>query len=195
MVLLPQLLTSSALPEFPAHTIKALHNLFANLPGNPHRYIYALAGLLFTPKSPPPFGGPRTTPGYVAFRGPNCAALLHYIVTGAYARGGGGDTRVLSCICRCVNRVVSTHERGCKDLLDECVLQGMRKAGHLPWIGAALVPELLRDVEGSTTSATFVEFSVRRNRVRKCRTVESEEVAKESGVLDSTETLKEPSGP
>ncbi|KAI8611545.1 hypothetical protein BC830DRAFT_649720 [Chytriomyces sp. MP71] len=106
-----------------------------SLLGHPHRFVYALAGFLFTPKSPAPFGGARMSPG------------------------------VLDFVCRAVNRVLVLHERGLKDQLDERVLQGMRKAGHLPWTGAAFMPVHLRHIEagGLERTSTTIEFSVHRN--------------------------------
>ncbi|KAI8611548.1 hypothetical protein BC830DRAFT_649626 [Chytriomyces sp. MP71] len=183
MVVVP-LLTylSPVLLDLSNHTIQALHVLFSALPGHPHRYTYALAGLLFSPKSPSPFGGPRKAPGYVAFRGPDCAALLQYIIGSTYkVYRITRDARLLEHVCKCVNSVVALQECGCKDLLDERVLQGMRKAGHVPWLGAARIPEQLghMDTVGVPRAATTVEFSVRRQYVSRYNVLDSDIVVKE----------------
>ncbi|KAI8609097.1 hypothetical protein BC830DRAFT_1208195 [Chytriomyces sp. MP71] len=148
-----------------ADTTSTLQDIFSSLPGHPHRFAYALAGLLFAPKSPAPFGGARMTPGYVSFTGPDAAALLPYIVQRTYASyATARERRVLDFVCRAVNRVLALHAAGLKDQLDERVMQGMRKAGHLPWTGAALMPEHLRhlDTEGAERTVTTMEFSVQR---------------------------------
>ncbi|KAI8607344.1 hypothetical protein BC830DRAFT_151895 [Chytriomyces sp. MP71] len=183
MVVVPLLNYLSPVPlDRSTHTIHALHTLFSALPGHPQRYTYALAGLLFSPKSPSPFGGPRKAPGYVAFRGPDCAALLQYIIGSTYkVYHITRDARLLEHVCKCVNNVVALQECGFKDLLDEHVLQGMRKAGHVPWLGAARIPELLghKDTVGVPRAATTVEFSVRRQCEARYHVLDSVVVVKE----------------
>ncbi|ORY53230.1 hypothetical protein BCR33DRAFT_732982 [Rhizoclosmatium globosum] len=69
-------------------SIHAIQSLFSSaLPRNTHpdRPIYALAGKLFHPGAPAPFGGKKSKPGYTSFTGSAASELLEYIVGEAFA--------------------------------------------------------------------------------------------------------------
>ncbi|KAI9347731.1 hypothetical protein BDR26DRAFT_854672 [Obelidium mucronatum] len=151
---------------------------------HPHRIIYCATGLVFAPSSPMPFGGPRMAPGYTSFVGETCDSLLEYLLDGSYAvlwkRFG---RTALEFVVEQINRVIEWHGcvaeaevrgdgGGCgwrnKGMLDELLLQGMKRAGHIPWRSAAIIPEYLRDKRifkeaGATRREEGVWFTPVRN--------------------------------
>ncbi|KAJ3351927.1 hypothetical protein HDU83_008450 [Entophlyctis luteolus] len=68
-------------------SVTAILAAFVEAPAgvHPDRLVYALAGILFTARSPLPFGGSKRYPGYAAFSGPTPDLLLRFIVTGAFS--------------------------------------------------------------------------------------------------------------
>ncbi|KAJ3075726.1 hypothetical protein HDU98_007118 [Podochytrium sp. JEL0797] len=159
-------LVPSAQPCNPAQTTAAIAHLFASTQVHRDRLVYALAGKVFTPQSPRPFGGARSKPGYTAFNGLTPQALLQYIVTETYrvytqtmAKG------LLAFLARSVADVMEMQWAGMKDEIDECLLKGMKRAGHCAWFGAVYIPRRLRHC-GAVRVATssVVQFGVRRGR-------------------------------
>ncbi|KAI8608080.1 hypothetical protein BC830DRAFT_1174725 [Chytriomyces sp. MP71] len=144
------------------HSIATLYSIFSNTRVHPDRLIYALAGSIFKPESPHPFGGSRLSPGYAKFVGSSCRSLLQFIVAGAYdCCERYRDRKVMDLICKNINRVLAMHYQGMKDALDERVLKGMKKAGHIEWSGATGIPRWLRHVDEirGRDARTVVEFS------------------------------------
>ncbi|KAI9347732.1 hypothetical protein BDR26DRAFT_854674 [Obelidium mucronatum] len=144
---------------------------------HPHRLIYCTAGIVFDPSSPVPFGGSRVNPGYTAFEGSSCDTLLEYLVSSAYTvfwnRYGQGT---LEFLVDKLNQVVEFHghlstdsgtARRNKGMMDELMLQGMKRAGHIPWRKAVMIPQDLSDMRGDFEGEECVEgvyFTPRRLR-------------------------------
>ncbi|ORY33624.1 hypothetical protein BCR33DRAFT_520323 [Rhizoclosmatium globosum] len=106
-------------------TITLLTTLFSSTRVHKDRFIYALAGCLFTPTSPTPFGGSKTKPGYISFHGQTPAHLLHYILKNAYkVHYTIRQSKSLKLVVSSVNRVLDLHMAGRKDELDELMLKG-----------------------------------------------------------------------
>ncbi|KAI8608637.1 hypothetical protein BC830DRAFT_1154457 [Chytriomyces sp. MP71] len=147
------------------YSISTIMSILANTQAHPDRLIYALAGTVFKPESPIPFGGPRLSPGYAQFKGESCQSLLHFIVAGAYdCYHRYRDRKVMDLVCISIGRVLAMHYQGMKDALDERVLKGMKKSGHIEWFGAANIPDDLqhvKEIRGRDSTAA-VEFSARK---------------------------------
>ncbi|KAJ3071319.1 hypothetical protein HDU99_002456 [Rhizoclosmatium hyalinum] len=125
-------------------TLNLLSTLFSRTRVHKDRFIYALAGFLFDSSSPTPFGGPKTKPGYTFFTGDSPALLLEFIVKEIYrVQWSIKQTKALKLVVECVNRVLELHFEGEKDVVDELVLKGMKKAGHCEWFGVVRIPEYL----------------------------------------------------
>ncbi|KAI9346172.1 hypothetical protein BDR26DRAFT_122777 [Obelidium mucronatum] len=157
-------------------TCQNLYSLFATTKlTNPGRLIYALAGACFHAKAPLPFGGRKATPGFAAFQGRTVQEVLVFIIEGMYTTHWKLGTKVVvKFVCDAVNRVVGLQKSGgCKDTLDELMMRGMKRSGHIDWFGAHYIPKWLRHVEEHggekrQRSDSGVFFSVRRRVPRKC---------------------------
>ncbi|KAJ3062931.1 hypothetical protein HDU98_001247 [Podochytrium sp. JEL0797] len=149
-----------------AETITSISTLFGCTRAHPERLIYGLAGTVFTPNAPPPWGGPRMRPGYVNYSGHSANDLLEYIVTGAYNMYWfSKDKRVLEFVSTSVNKVLAMQYRGRKDPLDERLLQGLKKAGHIDWQGATTIPDYLAHVNENSVRLHVKDFTPRRRSI------------------------------
>ncbi|KAJ3230309.1 hypothetical protein HDU81_004610 [Chytriomyces hyalinus] len=143
-VLAVRTLHATDLHQITRNTIVELYEILSKTHAHPHRLIYALTGSIFTHKSPLPFGGSKTSPGYLKFVGPDAKTLLEFIIYQAYQFCDTfRDDRSLKQISTAINRVLAMQYRGMKDMLDELMLRGMKKAGHCNWFGAVYVPSHL----------------------------------------------------
>ncbi|KAI9346195.1 hypothetical protein BDR26DRAFT_1005356 [Obelidium mucronatum] len=151
----------------PLQTITLIMTLFQQTKvHHPARLIYALAGRLFHPSSPIPFGGTRSSPGYLAFKGETAESLLRFIISETYRV----SWMILNCVVfdflvSHVNYIMDLQYRGVKDELDEWMMKGMKRAGHIEWFGAHYIPRQLRHVRESSSSRAIpysVEFRVHR---------------------------------
>ncbi|KAJ3058633.1 hypothetical protein HDU98_005271, partial [Podochytrium sp. JEL0797] len=135
-------------PTISTESQQSILNLFSRAKVHPDRLIYALAGILFRPESNFPFGGSKTQPGYAKFNGRNAEQLLDFIVTSAY-KGFWmmKQEKILVSVVASVNRVLELHFSGEKDMVDELMMRGVKKAGHIDWFGAAFIPEHLKHVD------------------------------------------------
>ncbi|KAJ3075730.1 hypothetical protein HDU98_007122 [Podochytrium sp. JEL0797] len=158
-------------PTVPQHCILAqttalVNSLFSNTKAKPSRFIYALAGYLFDPRAPVPFGGSKSNPGYLAFCGSSTEQLLQFILVEAYhTYWKTHSSKALKLVCSAGNKVLDLHHKGMKDEMDEYLLKGMKKSGHCEWFGAVRVPFTLRHVDeggGGGVSPWSVEFSMPR---------------------------------
>ncbi|KAI9351978.1 hypothetical protein BDR26DRAFT_850155 [Obelidium mucronatum] len=124
------------------------------------RLIYALAGILFNSKSPKPFGGPKMKSGFLNYCGTSPSDLLEYIITDAYKEASkSNSTKALKFVVNSVNRLTDLHFRGMKDEVDELMLRGMRKAGHIDWFKAANIPLRLKHFDEDGIEPQGVLFS------------------------------------
>ncbi|KAI9328376.1 hypothetical protein BDR26DRAFT_873518 [Obelidium mucronatum] len=145
----------------------AILTCFQSARCHPHRFIYCLAGRLFFSAAPLPFGGTRKNPGYAEFEGTTPDELLSFIISSAYklywnARGRAG----LDIIVEVVNLILDWHRQGLKDELDELLLKGMKKSGHIEWFGAAAVPRHLANVFETNVEVACIYFTPGRPRIR-----------------------------
>ncbi|KAI9342833.1 hypothetical protein BDR26DRAFT_858839 [Obelidium mucronatum] len=141
--------------------------LFSKTSVHPNRLIYAVAGIIFVHSSPQPFGGTKANPGFCSFRGTDAHQLLHYIISSAfnqYWSYKGRDT--LQFVLQSVNYVMSLQRQpGTQDQLDELMMKGRKKSGHIEWFGAAYIPPELRHVhETDEDKSLGVHFTPVRRR-------------------------------
>ncbi|KAJ3209214.1 hypothetical protein HDU67_006318 [Dinochytrium kinnereticum] len=118
----------------------------------PHRLIYAMAGKVFVVTAPKPIGG-KPSPGFKKFRGETPEELLGWILDKAVEAPLSGRGRkkvppgtVLGFVVAQINEVIKMKSNQEKDAMDDTVLRGMFRSGHLPETGGKIVlPEYLRD--------------------------------------------------
>ncbi|KAJ3063305.1 hypothetical protein HDU98_000872 [Podochytrium sp. JEL0797] len=144
------------------HEIQESHSavliLFNSTRVHPYRLVYALAGRLFDAQSPTPFGGPsKATPGYAKFNGTNAQDLLKYIISETI---NTGNKSMVEYVAKAVNSLLDAHFSGDKERVDEQMLRGMKKAGHIQWHGQFVIPCQLSHVDeiGASFKMANVEF-------------------------------------
>ncbi|KAI9332500.1 hypothetical protein BDR26DRAFT_869197 [Obelidium mucronatum] len=116
----------------------------------PHRLYYAMAGYVFQRNTDsPPFGGAiKSNPGYLQFEGSTALELLGFLVSEAFQAYWGFKGRdAVDLVAEAANRVYGMQKGREKDFLDELMMQGMRKAGHIEWVGQYMIPVELRHVK------------------------------------------------
>ncbi|KAJ3098045.1 hypothetical protein HDU97_004339 [Phlyctochytrium planicorne] len=135
------------------HTFEIILQAFSSSSEtSPARYVYALAGRLFHQSTPYPIGG-KKAPGYMTFRGTTPADLLfwlsaHVIIPPLMGRGHR-TVEPGTCLRYCVeriNEILQQERSGCKDDIDNAVLGGLTKCGHLnrSETGSLSIPHALR---------------------------------------------------
>ncbi|KAI8836925.1 hypothetical protein BJ741DRAFT_577710 [Chytriomyces cf. hyalinus JEL632] len=140
-------------PSIIKRSSSAIQSFFSNSKISPSRLIYITAGLAFEPASPKPFGGPKIHPGYVEYGGTTVASLLQYLIESSFKRYWACRGReALDFVASCVNRARKLHYAGNADILNELMLKGMKKAGHIAWNKSATIPEALRHRQEETQS-------------------------------------------
>ncbi|TPX47203.1 hypothetical protein CcCBS67573_g10271 [Chytriomyces confervae] len=163
--------------DVPSGTIQSF---FSNSKVSPSRLIYITAGLAFDPASPKPFGGPKTHPGYVEYDGTTVASLLEYLVESSFKRYWACRGReALDFVTGCVNRARKLHYAGNADILNELMLKGMKKSGHIAWNKSATIPEALRHRQEaqSDVETNEVQFTPRLSRSKHVFQVMKADVA------------------
>ncbi|KAJ3198627.1 hypothetical protein HDU67_003484, partial [Dinochytrium kinnereticum] len=104
---------------------------------HPDRLVYGIAGKVFHKDASRPIGG-KKRPGYVEFSGETAGSLLRWIIKKATnppdsgrgrRRAAPGET--LRFVVGHFNEILRLQRNRCKDELDELVLRGLSKAGHL----------------------------------------------------------------
>ncbi|KAI8843949.1 hypothetical protein BJ741DRAFT_260367 [Chytriomyces cf. hyalinus JEL632] len=123
----------------------AIHSLFSHTKVSPNRLVYITVGLMFEPASPKPFGGPKIRPGYAEYNGKTVASLVQYIVSASfkwYWACRGRDA--IDFLTHNVNKARKLHYDGNADTLNELMLKGMKKAGHIEWNKPARIPDALQ---------------------------------------------------
>ncbi|KAI9346193.1 hypothetical protein BDR26DRAFT_856013 [Obelidium mucronatum] len=147
----------------PQKTIQAVLALFQATKAHPDRLVYALAGKLFHPTSPIPFGGTRSAPGYILYKGTTTDSLITFIITETYRMTWIIMNRiVLDFVSGQINAVLEMQCWGSKDELDELMMKGMKRAGHVEWFGAHYIPPRLRHVGETNHIPYSIEFCVGR---------------------------------
>ncbi|KAJ3205762.1 hypothetical protein HDU67_008665 [Dinochytrium kinnereticum] len=130
-------------------TMETVHIALKAACTNPHRLIYALASRVFTVKAVRPLGG--RTPEFRLYDGHTADDLLEFIISKSVESplNGRGRKRVLPGDClRFVvdelNEVLRLQQSDSKDEVDNLVLSGMSKAGHIESQTRLVIPEDLR---------------------------------------------------
>lgn len=112
------------------------------------RIIYAIAGRLFHPLGPSPFGGKKSSPGYIRFDGKTAMDLLSYIISSVTEEADLRNNREsIDTFVREFNEVARMHSIGEKDWIDEYVMRGLVRSGHYIRGQRAkiVIPRLLRE--------------------------------------------------
>ncbi|KAJ3118860.1 hypothetical protein HDU96_007602 [Phlyctochytrium bullatum] len=132
------------------HTLDTLAAFLNTVCPNPARLVYALASRAFTSRAVRPLGGRQ--PEYIEYAGSTPEDLLEFVVEKAVAppTNGRGRKRVepgecLAFVAEQLNEVVRKHREGYKDEVDNEMLLGMEKAGHIRGGARIVIPEDLRD--------------------------------------------------
>ncbi|KAJ3199168.1 hypothetical protein HDU67_003066, partial [Dinochytrium kinnereticum] len=125
---------------------------------HPDRLIYALAGRTFNVNSPRPIGG-KKNPGFAEYSGTTPEDLLQWLVTKAAEPPNTGRGRkrtapgeALKFIVEQLNELMGLQRNRHKDAMDDAILKGMSKAGHIKSSGRIVIPQYLREDEGSPQS-------------------------------------------
>ncbi|KAI8837513.1 hypothetical protein BJ741DRAFT_163524 [Chytriomyces cf. hyalinus JEL632] len=157
-----KLIVSPTSPTYPQESIirdsfTGIISLFSQLNVSPHRLIYIAAGFMFQPQSALPYGGSKRNPGYLEYTGRDVDSLLWFLVSAAFKwywryRGREG----IDFLTHSMNHTLLLHGNGEKDFLDEMVMKGMMKAGHLERSKSTVIPENLRFVREKMDGNEFV---------------------------------------
>ncbi|KAJ3117879.1 hypothetical protein HDU96_005012 [Phlyctochytrium bullatum] len=118
----------------------------------PHRLIYAMAGRIFIVQAPKPIGG-KPSPGFKKFDGETPDDVLSWILDKAVEPPLSGRGRkkvppatILRFVVEHLNLVLEMKRNGEKDAMDDTVLKGMFRSGHLADnAGKIVLPAYLRD--------------------------------------------------
>ncbi|KAJ3253684.1 hypothetical protein HDU77_004440, partial [Chytriomyces hyalinus] len=158
-----------AMPTIIAKSSSAIRSLFSHCKVSENRLIYITAGLMFTPAAPTPFGGSKTRPGYTEYIGTTVASLLLYLVESSFKRYWTCRGReALDFLVCCANKARQLHFAGDADVLNELMLKGIKKAGHIAWNKPVKIPEALRHRQEvqSDVAGSEVLFTPRLSRIR-----------------------------
>ncbi|KAJ3224633.1 hypothetical protein HDU78_010866, partial [Chytriomyces hyalinus] len=158
-----------AMPTIIAKSSSAIRSLFSHCKVSENRLIYITAGLMFTPAAPTPFGGSKTRPGYTEYIGTTVASLLLYLVESSFKRYWTCRGReALDFLVCCANKARKLHFVGDADGLNELMLKGIKKAGHIAWNKPVRIPEALRHRQEvqSDVARSEVLFTPRLGRIR-----------------------------
>ncbi|KAJ3025762.1 UNVERIFIED_CONTAM: hypothetical protein HDU68_006725 [Siphonaria sp. JEL0065] len=151
-------------------SLNSIYTLFKSSQAHLERLLYASVGVIFVPSAPPPHGGPRLTPGYTNYGGQTPKDLLEYVLSGSYEMYWyTRDKKILDFVASSINKVMAMQYRNMKDAMDERVLQGLRKAGHIEWHGAAVIPEYMAHANENPTGPHVVEFTPQRKQFMQDR--------------------------
>ncbi|KAJ3118293.1 hypothetical protein HDU96_002731 [Phlyctochytrium bullatum] len=112
---------------------------------NPCRLIYALGSRVFTTKAVRPLGG--RNPEFLEYDGETPEDFLEFILAKAIEppMNGRGRKKVdpgecLQFVMLEMNDVIKLHRNGCKDEIDNMLLTGMTKAGHIQLGNKIVIP-------------------------------------------------------
>ncbi|KAI9351475.1 hypothetical protein BDR26DRAFT_929911 [Obelidium mucronatum] len=124
------------------------------------RLIYAVIGLLFIPASPKPFGGSKTKPGYRLLVGQSASDLFSQTIKVSLDRLIlFKDAAAIEAVVAATNRVLNIQESGSRDEMNELVMKGLQKSGHIEWRQVGSLPEFLRQKTDLEVVTTCVEFT------------------------------------
>ncbi|KAI9351476.1 hypothetical protein BDR26DRAFT_430211 [Obelidium mucronatum] len=123
-------------------------HVFSTTKVHPHRLIYGVTGLVFRPCSPKPFGGPKAKPGYRLLVGHTSNGLLTVIIKETIQQLiRMKEAGAIEALVAAVNKVMELQAAGARDQLNELVMKGIQKSGHIEWRKVGSLPEYLRHVD------------------------------------------------
>ncbi|KAI8616875.1 hypothetical protein BC830DRAFT_1116151 [Chytriomyces sp. MP71] len=139
---------------------------------SPNRLLYIATGIIFDARSPPPFGGPKARPGYIAYKGRGALPLLQFILTSSFkwyisSRG----PQALQFVVASINKALVLHRHRGRDFLNELMLRGMKRAGHIEWSKVARIPQSLQHVAEIEAVSEGVRFTPKRWEIGDAETV------------------------
>ncbi|KAI8828842.1 hypothetical protein BC829DRAFT_424119 [Chytridium lagenaria] len=138
-------------PILKDHTLQVMTTALSTTRVHPDRMIYAFLSKVFIVNAPRPIGGKRK-PGFLSFEGDNAGDALVWVLGKALLppeeqaqRRRPGPGAVLEFLVQMANETLDMLEKGTKDEMDDAVLKGMRRCGHLAVEGRIVLPQHLRD--------------------------------------------------
>ncbi|KAI8823856.1 hypothetical protein BJ741DRAFT_584269 [Chytriomyces cf. hyalinus JEL632] len=155
--------------EIIAHAYTAVQSLFRTAKVAPDRLIYIAVDLIFKHTSPPPFGGrSKSRAGYLAYNGATVESLLEYILSASfklYWSCRGRDA--VDFVVESLNEALTLHLEQDRDFLNESMLRGMKRAGHIHGSRSTMIPFGLEHVdEAAARERECVTFTPIRRPVR-----------------------------
>ncbi|KAI8618477.1 hypothetical protein BC830DRAFT_1166181 [Chytriomyces sp. MP71] len=152
-----------------ADSCNAIISYFSQATVSPNRLLYIAISRIFDPQAPLPFGGKKSRPGYAEYNGWSAHSLLEYTMTMCFkwywgCRGPG----TLQFSVESVNMALVLHRERDRDYLNELTLKGMKRAGHIEWGKAAMLPLALQHISDNNVESAVVPevlFTPRRNRL------------------------------
>ncbi|KAI8616886.1 hypothetical protein BC830DRAFT_1080312 [Chytriomyces sp. MP71] len=148
-----------------AVSCNAIVSYFSQARVSPNRLLYIAISRIFDHQSPRPFGGKKSQPGYADYNGWSAHSLLEYTMTICFKWYWGYRGPVaLQFVVEAVNNALVLHLEGNHGHLNELTLKGMKRAGHIDWCKAAMLPLELQDVPDVAESSAVPEvlFTPRR---------------------------------
>ncbi|KAJ3246056.1 hypothetical protein HDU77_009122, partial [Chytriomyces hyalinus] len=135
--------------EIIAHSYTAVQSLFRTAKVSPDRLLYIAVDLIFKHTSPPPFGGrSKSRAGYFAYNGTTVQSLLEYILSASlklYWSCRGRDA--VDFVVESLNEALTLHLVQDRDFLNESMLRGMKRAGHIHGSRSTMIPSGLEHVD------------------------------------------------
>ncbi|KAJ3097991.1 hypothetical protein HDU97_004385 [Phlyctochytrium planicorne] len=132
------------------HTFSVMRSAFNTSHGHPDRLIYGFLSKAFVVSAPRPIGGKRK-PGFLQFEGDTATDALRWTLEKALLppeeqaqRRRPPPGSVLEFLVQSANEMLEQQDTGTKDELDNTVLKGMRRCGHLNDEGRIVLPVYLR---------------------------------------------------
>ncbi|KAJ3214813.1 hypothetical protein HDU81_001564, partial [Chytriomyces hyalinus] len=147
-----------------ADSSSAVRSFFNTAHVSPNRLIYITAGLIFKPSSPLPFGGHKSRPGYLDYNGTTVESLLAYILSGCFKRYWSYRGReAVDFVTENLNKAMTLHFEQDRDFLNELMLVGIKRVGHVLGTKGFLIPAGLEHVdEVDSLIRSGVTFTPRR---------------------------------
>ncbi|KAI8622115.1 hypothetical protein BC830DRAFT_1076690 [Chytriomyces sp. MP71] len=129
---------------------------------NKDRLVYAVIGMLLTSQAPAPFGGMQNA--FASLQFSTASEFLSEIVTRGFRHYWvRKDRKIIKCIVSYANKALHFQAVGLKDQLDELMMKGMKRCGHLKFQGLVMIPMRLCHADESVENERkMIEFEVRR---------------------------------
>ncbi|KAJ3026459.1 UNVERIFIED_CONTAM: hypothetical protein HDU68_005634 [Siphonaria sp. JEL0065] len=110
-------------------------------------------------------------PGFLNYTGATTTDLFEYIISETYkSYWENMNVKGIKFLTTSVNRIMDLHLSGMKDEVDELLLKGQKKAGHVEWLGRKSVPLQLQHVDEifqDMGCRSSVDFTFPSKRIRR----------------------------